>query len=181
MKKKKGSFETYLKQVYRLVNQNAHYISKNSPMEFEDAQQEMVISVWRSYESFDPSLGVSFITFAYTRMSNKRKTLLNCANSPKRRFQMETPMGDVVEAVEDEQRPLVETSVIAKLSLDAIERVLKERKHENAASMRAYRMFRQMRKGVSLREYSRKASITSGWASRLFTEKIKALAPMFEG
>ncbi len=178
MRQKKESFEVYVKQIDRLILQMAHYVSRKSSIDFDDAYQEMMISVWRSYERFDPNNKASFMTYAYSRMVNRRKTLLGSANAANHVFQREVAAGDAIHDIPEyfSSAARHENAFICSALLDEIERVLKSRRQESTADSRAYAMFKEMRKGASLRQCSQNMQISQGWLSRIMTEKIRPVA-----
>ncbi len=76
--KNKLPFDHYVAEAKTSLDVWARYIHQKTgnKVPFEDARQEMLISAWKSYQSYDPSV-YKFTTYAVHRMMNTAKTILD--------------------------------------------------------------------------------------------------------
>lgn len=76
MSNKKPSFDELVPTIERSVNFLANRVSKRCKIEFDDAKQELLISAFKAYQSYDASKA-KFTTYSVWRMTRAAKTLIN--------------------------------------------------------------------------------------------------------
>lgn len=72
------NFETALMQIRPMIRQLSWAV-KIPGMGHDDVQQELELEAWLSWKAWDRAAGTKFSTYAYRRISNRRKILVRKA------------------------------------------------------------------------------------------------------
>ena len=141
----KRSFNAYVAEasVSNSLNWLAVRGGKNSTMDVEDAKQELLMSCFRSYKSYDPNKG-KFNTYSINLMNHRAKTLIDSNQSRYRLFNSEE-----AENLPDDRiyESVVEREIEARKKIDMIENVLNHRKGKSVPDQRVYDTFLSLRCG----------------------------------
>lgn len=185
--KSKPSFDELVPTIERSVNYLANRVSKRCKIEFDDAKQELLISAYKAYQSYDASKA-KFTTYSVWRMTNAAKTLINermnaqiDLNTVREADLGSDANGDMIsiDSIAVDERPNPEEAVLrqlidqaettsAKQKLDELESLLYRLQNAlpYAKNKHAYALFRILRYEEITRADGKAVPVTISEAAR---------------
>jgi len=174
---KKKSLEEYLKEMNSVIRYFASQASRKAGLDFDDAEQEMLIQAWKAYETYDPEIA-KFTTYAGWRMKNRIKSLIkrNIQHGPTILIEDDSLVADGrASATRESERKA--DSEDREQALNEIEEILERTRIIKATRENelACKVLVGLRAGKSLSAISKAEQVQLPRLSTVFTHRIKNL------